>query len=338
MHAHTHHHGHEHEDAEHDHGAGPSGHELSHHPRKGHSRSTDRGRLWITLGLSVGTLIAEAVGGWVTHSLALLSDAGHMLTDVSAIVLSMLALWFGSRPADEKKSFGYYRLEILAALTNGVALIAISILIAWEAIARIRNPVEVHVGPMIWVAAGGFIANGLGAQLLSHSHNLNVRGVFLHMLGDLLASAGVLAAAVVMWFTGWYRADPLISIGVSLVILYGSYGLVREAVDVLLESVPAHLDTEAIEKAMAAVPRVKAVHDLHVWTIATGMYALSAHVVVERAACADSDEILRQLKAEVASKFHIDHTTLQIESEVYEHHGEADDDGHGHDHPGHEHA
>ena len=337
MHAHTHqHHDHDHDDA--GHGHGPAGHELSHHPRQAHTRSTDRGRLLITLALSVGTLIAEAVGGWVTHSLALLSDAGHMLTDVSAIVLSMLALWFAARPADAKKSFGYYRLEILAALTNGVALIAISILIAWEAIERLRNPVPVQVGPMIWVAAGGFVANGLGAQLLSHSHNLNVRGVFLHMVGDLLASAGVLAAAVLMWFTHWYRADPLISIGVSLVILYGSYGLVREAVDVLLESVPAHLDTEAIEKAMAAVPRVKAVHDLHVWTIATGMYALSAHVVVERAACADSDEILRRLKSEVATKFHIDHTTLQIESEVYEHHGESEhDEDHDHEH-GHPHA
>jgi cobalt-zinc-cadmium efflux system protein len=289
----------------------------------------------------VATLIAEAVGGWLTHSLALISDAGHMLTDVSAIVLSMLALWFAARPADAKRSFGYYRLEILAALSNGLALIAISVVIAWEAIDRLRHPVEVAVVPMMWVAAGGLVANGLGVLLLSHSQNLNVRGVFLHILGDLLASAGVLVAAIVMWGTGWYRADPLISLGVSAIILFGSYGLVREAVDVLLEAVPGHLDTAAIVEAMAAVPRVKAVHDLHVWTISTGMYALSAHVVVERAVCAESDDILREVKAVVARRFHIDHTTLQIESDVYAHHGEAGQAPHGHadhdHHAGHEH-
>jgi len=266
----------------------------------------------------------EAVGGWFTHSLALLSDAGHMLTDASAIGLSMLALWFAARPANAKKSYGYYRLEILAALTNGVTLIAISLFIGWEAVLRLRTPTEVHVVPMAVVALFGLVASGVGVLWLGESHNLNVRGVWLHLMGDLLASAGVLVAAGVMWLTGWYRVDPLISLGVSAIILVTSYGLVKEAIDVLLEAAPSHLDLVAMEQAIRGVSRVKAVHDLHVWTIATGMYALSAHVVVERASCADSDAILRQVKAELAHHFHVDHTTLQIESDSYAHHGEGD--------------
>lgn len=318
MHAHPHSHapGHHHH---HDHGV--QTHELAHTP-SALERHGDRGRLALTLGLSLATLIAEAVGGWLTHSLALVSDAGHMLTDVSAIVLSMLAMWFAARPVNPKKSFGYYRLEILAALTNGVALVAISLFIGYEAIGRLRDPVPVDVVPMIWVALLGLVGNGAGVLLLSHSHNLNVRGVFLHMVGDLLASAGVLLAALLMWRTGAWRADPIISLVVSVIILYGSYGLVKEAVDVLLESTPAHVDCEALEQAVRAVPQVKALHDLHVWTIATGMVALSAHVVVERAACADSDQILRSVKDVLADRFHISHTTLQIESESYAHLGD----------------
>ena len=322
-HHHDHHHGHDH-----GHASEPL-HELAHEPRKAHARSTERARLWATLGLSLLIMAAELAGGLWTHSLALLSDAGHMLTDVSAIALSLFALWFGARPADAKRSFGYYRLEILAALSNGLLLIAISIAIGWEAVERLRAPVPVQVGPMMAIAAIGLVANGAGAMILSRSQNMNVRGVFLHVLGDLLASAGVVAAGAVMWFTGWWRADPIVSLVVSIIILGGSFGLVKEAVDVLLEAVPSHLDVAAIEKAMGEVARVKAVHDLHVWTIATGMYALSAHIVVERAACADSDDILIRLKCALAERFHIDHTTIQIESEAYEHHGEGEH-AHGH--------
>lgn len=319
MHAHSHSHDH----GDHGHGPEAHGHELAHAPHAG-DRHGDRGRLALTLGLSLATLLAEAIGGLLTHSLALVSDAGHMLTDVSAIVLSMLAMWFAARPTNPKKTFGYYRLEILAALTNGVALVAISLFIGYEALSRLRAPVPVDVVPMIWVALAGLVGNGLGVMLLSHSHNMNVRGVFLHMVGDLLASAGVLVAALVMWRTGAWRADPIISLVVSLIILYGSYGLVKEAVDVLLESTPAHVDCAALEAAVREVPRVRALHDLHVWTIATGMVALSAHVVVERAACADSDQILRDVKDVLAHRFHISHTTLQIESESYAHLGDAE--------------
>jgi cobalt-zinc-cadmium efflux system protein len=202
-----------HDHDQHGHHAGQAArprHELSHEPRHAEQRSQERMRLWGTLGLSLLTLVGEAVGGWLTHSLALLSDAGHMLTDVSAIGLSILALAFAARPANEKKSFGYYRLEILAALTNGVGLIAISAVIAWEAVERLRTPVAVHVIPMAAVALFGLLANGASVLLLQGSHNMNVRGVWLHVLGDLVASAGVLIAAILMWATGWYRADPII--------------------------------------------------------------------------------------------------------------------------------
>jgi cobalt-zinc-cadmium efflux system protein len=275
-----------------------------------------------TLFLSLATMLAEAIGGYITHSLALISDAGHLFTDASAILLSILALWFGSRPANERKTFGYYRLEILAALVNGVALIVISLAIMWEAYVRYQHPEPIQVVPMFWVALAGLVANGIGVTLLSHSHNLNTRGVFLHLLGDLLASVGVLVAALVMWRTSWWRVDPLISFGVSGIILFGAYGLVREAVDVLLEATPSHLQYETIVDAMHGVTEVVAVHDLHVWTIATGMYALSAHVVVSQDKCAVSDDILRRVKALLSERFHIDHTTLQIESESYAHLGE----------------
>ena len=306
---------------------------MSHAPRRTPGRSRDRNKLYAILGLSALVASVEAAGGWYTHSLALISDAGHVLTDGSAIALSLLAMWFGARPANERKTFGYYRMEILAALVNGLALIGISAAIAWEAYQRLSNPVEVQVLPMLAVALCGLVANGAGAFLLQGSENLNTRGVLMHLLGDLLASAGVAFAALLMWRTHWWRADPLISMVVSVIILVGAFNLVREAVDVLLESMPAHLDTHAIVTSMQAVPEVVAVHDLHVWTIATGMYALSAHVVIAQAKCSESDQILRAVKSVVADQFHIDHTTLQIESEAYSHVGENEPD-HDHDHQG----
>jgi cobalt-zinc-cadmium efflux system protein len=249
-----------------------------------------------------------------------------MLTDASSIVLSLVAISFASRPANPRKTFGYYRLETLAALLNGLALIAISLGLAYEAIERLRTPVAVDVHVMFWVALAGMAANGLGVLVLSGSHNLNTRGVWLHLLGDLLASLGVLVAAGIMWKTEWWLADPIISIVVSVIIAYGAIGLLRETVDVLLESTPAHLDTDEIAQAVRGVADVQDMHDLHVWTLATNLYALSAHVVIARGKCAESDEILRRVKAALSERFHIDHTTLQIESDAYAHHGEPSTD------------
>ncbi|QAT84661.1 cation efflux family protein [Corallococcus coralloides] len=268
-------------------------------------------------------MVAEAVGGFLTNSLALLSDAGHMLTDVSAMVLSLLALWFAGRPADLKKTYGYYRMEILSALLNGVLLLVITIFILMEAWERMRTPAPVELGPMALVAGIGLVANLAALGFLHQTHSMNVRGAFLHVLGDTLSSVGVLIGAGVMWWTGWYVVDPIISVLISMIIVVGALRLVKDAVDVLLEAVPAHVDLEQVRSLMAKVPGVQAVHDLHVWTISSGMYALSAHLVVADPMVCNNDDILSAVKHDLFDRFGIDHTTIQIESQSYAHLGEV---------------
>jgi cobalt-zinc-cadmium efflux system protein len=275
------------------------------------------------LGLTGTIAVAEAVGGYLTGSLALLSDAGHMLTDISAIGLSLLALWFSGKPADLKKTYGYYRMEILSALLNGVLLLVITVGIVVEAWERFQTPTPVHLGPMAVVATVGLLSNLLSLAFLHRTHSMNVRGAFLHVLGDTLSSVGVLVGAGVMAVTGWYAVDPLISLLISCVIVVGAVRLVRDAVDVLLEAVPAHVDMPAVKEMLLKVQGVRDVHDLHVWTIASGMYALSAHLVVEDPKVGNNDEILSAVKHELFDRFKIDHTTIQIESETYAHLGEV---------------
>jgi cobalt-zinc-cadmium efflux system protein len=263
------------------------------------------------------------VGGYLTNSLALMSDAGHMLTDISALGLSLLALWFSGKPADVKKTYGYYRMEILSALLNGVLLLGITGFILVEAWERFRTPAEVQLAPMAVVATIGLLAN-LGALAFLHrSHSMNVRGAFLHVLGDTLSSVGVLVGAGVMWLTGWYVVDPLISVLISVVIVVGALRLVKDAVDVLLEAVPSHVDLSVVKELLLKVQGVTDVHDLHVWTIANGMYALSAHLVVRDPMVCNNDDILSAAKHELYDRFGIDHTTIQIESETYAHLGEV---------------
>lgn len=311
-HGHTHWHGRGHKHA---------------HPRTGaeirEERRRDRKRLGMALGFTSVIAIAEAVGGYVTNSLALLSDAGHMLTDISAIALALLALWFASKPANVKKTYGYYRLEILSALANGVLLLAITAFIVWEAWTRFRDPEPVKIVPMLGVAIIGLAANVIALAFLHRSHSMTARGAFLHVLGDTLSSVGVIVGAVVMMWTGWLIVDPIISVAISLVIVVGAYRLVRDAVDVLLEATPAHVDLEAVRTLMMSVPNVVGVHDLHVWTISSGIYALSAHLVVPDPLSCNNDEILTAVKHELYDRFGIDHTTIQIESETYAHLGEV---------------
>nr|WP_281404560.1 cation diffusion facilitator family transporter [Pyxidicoccus fallax] len=275
------------------------------------------------LVLTATIALAEAVGGWVTNSLALMSDAGHMLTDVSALALSLLALWFAGKPADVKKTYGYYRMEILSALLNGVLLLGITGFILYEAWERFRTPSPVELKPMALVATVGLLAN-LGALGFLHStHSMNVRGAFLHVLGDTLSSVGVLIGAGIMALTGWFVVDPIISVVISVVIVVGAVRLVRDAVDVLMEAVPAHVDMAQIKELMLRVKGVTAVHDLHVWTISSGVYALSAHLVVQDPMVCNNDEILSAVKHDLYDRFGIDHTTIQIESETYAHLGEV---------------
>ena len=269
------------------------------------------------LGLTCVIAVVEAVGGWLTGSLALLSDAGHMWTDVSALGLALLASWFASRGANRKRTYGYLRLEILSALVNGVLLVAITVFIVVEAISRLRDPSPVQLAPMAMVAAIGLGANLLSMSFLHSGHSLNVRAAFLHVLGDALSSLGVLVGAGIMALTGWFWVDPLISIGISVVIVIGSWRVLREAVDVLLETVPPHVDIDGVASALRGVPSVTAVHDLHVWTVGSGLVALSAHLVVDEPSACENDTILVAAKRALVERFGIDHSTLQIESAGY---------------------
>ncbi|NTX08203.1 cation transporter [Myxococcus sp. CA051A] len=318
-------HGHDH-DHGHDHGHHHHGHGHGHGPRKGgvaEERRKDRTRLIFALVLTATIALAEAVGGWLTQSLALMSDAGHMLTDVSALGLSLVALWFAGKPADVKKTYGYYRMEILSALLNGVLLLGITGFILFEAWERFQTPTPVKLGPMAVVATVGLFANLGALGFLHRTHSMNVRGAFLHVLGDTLSSVGVLIGAGIMALTGWFVVDAIISAVISVVIVVGAVRLVRDAVDVLMEAVPSHVDMPQVKELLLRVPGVTAVHDLHVWTISSGVYALSAHLVVLDPMVCNNDEILSAVKHDLFDRFGIDHTTIQIESETYAHLGEV---------------
>lgn len=261
-----------------------------------------------------GTLmVAEAVGGWWSGSLALLADAGHMLTDLLALVVAFAAVSIAARPADAKATYGYRRIEILAALFNGLTLVGLSLGIGWEAVERWNQPGPIQIEVMGTVAAIGLAANLLGLWLLhDHDHNLNTRGAFLHVLGDALTSVGVLVGAGIIALTGWTRIDAIISIGIAAVIVFTSLLLLRDVFNVLMEAAPPGLDTETIRKTIVAVPGVEGVHDLHVWSITTGMPALSAHVVAPQS---NPSDLLPNIQAVLRERFQIDHATLQIEKD-----------------------
>jgi cobalt-zinc-cadmium efflux system protein len=290
-----------------------------HHGAAGHAHGAgserSRRRLRIVLVLTAAYMFAEAAGGWWTGSLALLADAGHMLSDVAALALALVAAWFGSRPATPRKTFGYYRLEILAAFVNGVALVAVSLLVVWEAYERWQAPPVVErSGLMMLVASGGLAVNLACAWLLhaDHETDLNVRGAWLHILGDALGSVGAIIAGALMAFYGWYAADPLVSALIALLIVFSSWNLIREATNVLLEGTPAHINLAAVEEAILDTDGVEDVHDLHVWTITSGRDALSAHVT--HAPGVVTAELLRSLRARLHAQFGVDHLTIQMET------------------------
>lgn len=239
-------------------------------------------KLIIVLVLTSVFMVVEAVGGWLSGSLALIADAGHMLTDVGALGLSLASVWIARRPATPRRTFGFLRLEILAAFINGAVLLVLVVWIMVEAVRRLRTPIAVEADLFLVIASVGLVVNLVGLWILHGAQHgsLNVRGAYLHILGDALGSVGAISAALVIKFTGWTPADPIISIVLSLLILAGAWRLVRESVDVLLEAVPAHVDLEAVREGILRVPGVESVHDLHVWTVTSGMVAMSGHVVV----------------------------------------------------------
>src|SRR3990172_166768 len=302
----------------HDHGHAEAHHHAAHAP----SEASSVRRLGVSLGVTAGIMIVEGGGGWVSGSLALISDAGHMLTDGGGVALALVAVLFGARPADTKRTFGFRRLEVLAAQVNVAALVVLTGWIGWEAVERLRSPgAHIGVGVMAAVAGVGLLGNCVVLVWLHGDHSLNTRSAFLHVLGDAVSSVAVLVGAGIMWVRpdlAWI--DPVLSLGIALLILWGAWRLVLEISDILMEAAPRHLDVEEISRLMeSADDGVVAVHDLHVWTISSGLYALSAHLVIRAQAMGRNDDILTCVKSSLCKRYGIDHTTLQIESVDYAH-------------------
>ncbi len=283
-----------------------------------HRNTRDINHLVLALIITAVFFVVELIGGFVTNSLALLSDAWHMLNHIFALVLSLVAAWFAIRPASNRRTFGYYRAEILAAFLNGILLLGVAFFIIYEAIERFQSPTEVQSLEMLAIAIIGLLANISVVYILRKSteESLNIKGAFLHVLTDTLGSVGAITAGAIMLFTNWYQADPLISLLISALIIYSSGKLVLESVNVLLEGVPFHIDVEKVEEKMKSIKGVKGVHDLHVWCITPSrMCILSCHVETEKVM--DKKILMQTLIDLLKEDFGIDHTTIQLEDEDY---------------------
>ena len=293
-------------------GSHTHGHEGISEVRTGDARGSLRTALIITSSV----LVVEFIGGIYSNSLALLADAGHMLTDVGALGMSYFALWFSTKPATPSKTFGFYRVEILAALLNGVFLVLIALYILYEAYGRMLSPPDVRAELMLVVASGGLAANLASAYILfrKQSESLNVRGAFFHVLSDALGSVGVIVASLLILFFGWNLADTVISGVVALLILSSSWILVRDAVEILLEGTPSHINLTALKDRLNSAGGIRGVHDLHVWTLTSGVVAMSCHVVVGDEP-GDGGDILGRIQRIAHDDFLIDHTTIQVETD-----------------------
>lgn len=306
---HHHHHGHDHH-----------GHHHHHHHFEETREGNKRG-LIIALLITAGIMFLEFFGGLFTNSLALLSDSGHMLSDTSSLFLSLVAISFAARPASPTKTYGFYRFEILAALLNGVTLFVIAGFIVVEAYERFLEPPTVASGTMMLIASVGLFANLLSAwSLMSKGdvkNNVNLRSAYLHVLGDALGSVGALAAGLLMLLFDWYIADPIISVLVALLILKSAWGVIKHSVHILMEGTPITVDQAAVKKELEAIAGVVDVHDLHIWTITSGLDTLTCHILIEDNA--DSQAVLQQAINKIQDKFKIEHTTIQIETSQIEH-------------------
>jgi cobalt-zinc-cadmium efflux system protein len=297
-------------------------HAHAHHRGHAHPHGVAAGdqsrRLRIALAITAAVLVAELVGGILANSLALLADAGHMLTDVAALALSLFVTWFSRRPETPRRTYGYLRWEILAALLNGSMLLLVSAWIIWEAIARLRNPPRVGGGLMLGVAIVGLLANIASARVLhpAGESSLNLRGAYLHVLSALLGSIGTVVAAVIIHATGWLPADPIASLVVTLLIVASAWQLVRDSIDVLLESTPTHIALDAIRNQLEAIPGIESVHDLHVWTVTSGVIAMSVHAIVREP---EQQQHVLEHVHDAMRLFGIQHVTAQLERrEMYE--------------------
>jgi cobalt-zinc-cadmium efflux system protein len=285
-----------------------------------HEPAVTAGKLRLAVLLTLGFVLGEAVAGYFAHSLALLSDAGHNFADAAAIGFSWYALWVARKPANRGMTYGYHRVGILAAFVNAVSLVVIALLILWEAFVRLRRPEAVHGWPMIVVAAVAIVVNVVISMWLHHGakHDLNVRSAYLHMVGDAVSALGVVVAGVVVLLTGAHVADPIVSFLIAALILWSSWGILKESVNVLLEGTPADVDMTKVEDTIKGVAGVLGVHDLHVWTVGPGAVACSVHILVAEQTVREGQQILRKVVAELKSHFGINHTTVQVEVEGHE--------------------
>ncbi|CAM4104911.1 cation diffusion facilitator family transporter [Paenibacillus alkaliterrae] len=304
-HSHSHHHGHSH------------GHHGHHH----HHGPNNKAGLLIALIITTGIMFLEFVGGLMTNSLALLSDSGHMLSDAAALALSLVAMWIAVRPASSIRTYGFHRFEILAALLNGVTLFVIAAFIIVEAAKRFMEPPTVASGTMIIIALIGLFANLASAWFLIRKadvkDNLNVRSAYLHVLGDALGSVGAIIAGILMSLFSWYIADPIISVVVALLILKSAWGIIKSTVHILMEGTPPSVDAEQVKTVLLRIEGVKDVHDLHIWTITSGLDSLSCHLIVEDRA--DCQAVLQEAIRQISTDFHIEHSTIQIEKSELKH-------------------
>ncbi|WP_099361528.1 cation diffusion facilitator family transporter [Fredinandcohnia onubensis] len=310
---HHHHHGHDH------HGHDHYGHHHHHHfdeVREGNKKG-----LFIALIITTGIMLLEFFGGLITNSLALLSDSGHMLSDASSLALSLVAFWFATRPASPKKTYGFYRFEILAALFNAVTLFVIAGFIVYEAFQRFFEPPTVASGTMMIIAGIGLLANILSAwSLISKGdvkNNVNLRSAYLHVLGDALGSVGAIIAGLLMLMFEWYIADPIISVVVAILILKSAWGVLTHSIHILMEGTPITIDQKEVKATLEEIGGVIDVHDLHIWTITSGIDSLTCHILIKDDH--DSQEILQQSIDKIRDKFKIEHTTIQIEKSSIEH-------------------
>ncbi len=287
---------------------------AGHHHHHGSTRA-----MILALLLTISLMVAEVIGSVVTGSLALLADAGHMLTDVAALGLSLGATWLVSRPATAQRTFGFHRAEILAALINGLSLMVLSLYVIYEAIERLWAPPVVNAPVLMIIAAAGLLANIVSAMLLlrSSDENLNIRSAYLHVIGDALGSVGALLAGGLMYAFGWYLADPLLSLGISVLLIWSAWRLLRDTVNILLEAAPASIDVAEVQRTLHTTPGVDNVHDLHVWSVASNFIALSGHVRLKEVLVgSDHQRILTELRHVLHSRFGIEHVTLQLEPPV----------------------
>lgn len=304
----------------HSHGHGHS-HDHSHlHTGRAESSSAKHvRRLGWTLGLVLVYMFAEIIGGLLSNSLALLADAGHMLSDAASLALALFAIWIGRRPPNDTKTYGYYRAEILAALANAITLVLVSLYIFYEAFKRFNAPAEVQGTLMMSVAVGGLIINLIGLWLLhsGKSESLNVHGAWLHVLGDMLGSVGAIVAGILIWAFGWAWADPLASVIIAVLVLWSAWHLLKSTLSVLMEAAPPHIDVDQVRETLKNIDGITGVHDLHIWTITSGMIALSAHVDVDN--LDGYSTLMHRIHDALETQYGIQHTTVQVEPTDFTH-------------------